>query len=50
MATASGKEGWGEVEVDKEGINGDGKRFDLGGGEHTIEYADDVLLSCAWFY
>ena len=26
----SGKEGWGEVEKGKGGINGDGRRLDLG--------------------
>ena len=28
-----------------EGINGDGRRLDWG-GEHTIEYTDDILWNC----
>ena len=43
MLTTTGKGQWGEVEEGKEGINGDGRRLDLGGGEHTIHYTDAVL-------
>ena len=34
-----------EVEEGKAGINGDGRRLDLG-GEHTIQRTDDVLWNC----
>ena len=36
----------GEVEEGKRGINGDGRRFDFGGSEHTVQYIDDVLENC----
>ena len=31
---AGGRRGWGEVEVGKRGINGDGRRLDLGWSVH----------------
>ena len=36
---------WGEVEVGKMGMNGEGKRLDFG-CEHKIQYADDLIESC----
>ena len=31
-----------KVEESKQGISGDGRRLDLG-GDHTVQYTDDVL-------
>ena len=36
------KGGWGEVEEGKGWVSGDGRRLDLG-GEHILQYTDDVL-------
>lgn len=39
--------GWVEVEVGTGRITGDGERLGTLGGGRTMQYADDVLLSCA---
>ena len=43
MVITRGKKGWGEVDEGKGVINGDGRRFDLGEGEHTAQYTDGAL-------
>ena len=40
-----GKGAWGEVGDGKVGLNGDGRRLNLG-GEHTMQYTDEVLQNC----
>ena len=42
MVIARGKRGQEEVEKDKGGINGNGRKLDLG-DEHTIQYKDNAL-------